>query len=268
MFEFEALGTRWWIEILDDSDLSQTTREAIRNRGETFEDNYSRFKEDSLVSELATYGQIDKPPKELIQMLDFAGRMNRQTDGLFNPLVGGKLREMGYGKANGRGNNILDLSSALRWDYQKVSLQTGQALDFGGFGKGWLIDSLASIMRSHGHEQFIINGGGDIFVWSNSTIELALENPFDPDTSLGSVKLQKGALAASSTLKRTWSNGDKKYHHIIDPRSENSATGARASFVITDSSLVADSIATILIIDPKMELQLANFYNFKAKIIY
>lgn len=57
-----------------------------------------------------------------------------------------------------------------------------------------------------------------------SLIKFALEDPHDSTKILGSIDIQRGALAASSILKRSWETSKGKQHHIIDPKTRNRRT--------------------------------------------
>jgi FAD:protein FMN transferase len=205
----------------------------------------------------------------MIEMLEFAKLMNELSDGVFNPLVGAKLNALGYGHPSGRDDSVADFSDKLSWNENSVMLEKGQNVDLGGLGKGWVIDKISNILRENEVAQFIVNGGGDLHVQSDQPIEFALENPHDNTEKIGTAKIQKGALAASSVLKRVWRQGNQSHHHIIDPATADSSDGGvAATFVMASSALVADCLATILIIRPDLESKLKQHFDFQAKIIY
>lgn len=268
MYEIEALGTYWWIENLSGNVIPKSFCDILDGVIREFEDNFSRFNENSWVSKLSRSGSIDNPPKEMLDMLDFAREINIMTEGIFNPLVGAKLQSIGYGIGSPQYCQVDDFCNAISWSSRKVILKKDQSLDFGGFGKGWLIDKLAQLMRDKGIENFIINGGGDLYVSSDQKIDFGLEDPYNNKKIVGSVKLKEGALAASSTLKRTWIHNNKDYHHIIDPRSSSSTESpVIASFVIAKTALIADAAATVLIIKPELEDHLVNKLEIQTKLI-
>jgi len=75
-------------------------------------------------------------------------------------------------------------------------------------------------------------------------------------------------LAASSTVKRVWKKGTDTMHHIIDPETgKPTDTGIVATFVCAHTALVADSLATILVIRPDLEDSLKRQYNAETLLL-
>lgn len=266
-YEFEAIGTHWWLERLDGGEFDDSIKETLGTYTAEFDQRYSRFRDDSLVTRLAQDGVLRRAPAEMIEMLNFASKLYDDTQGVFSPLVGNALQNLGYGKlANATG--LTSEKSGLSWTKRTVNVKTGTILDFGGFGKGWLIDEYAKILRKHGVKEFIVNGGGDLYVEASEPIVFALEHPYDPSLKIGEIKIQKGALAASSTVKRAWKRGGETYHHIIDPATGKPAeSNVVATFVCAHTALVADSLATVLIIRPELRWRLEQQYNAETALI-
>lgn len=270
-YEFEAIGTHWWHERLDGNEFDEPTKRALQAYTDEFDRRYSRFRDDSLIAELAQNGVVRRIPTELFRMLNFASTLYNDTDGVFTPLVGGALQGLGYGKLQGAisaGDSLSSKDSGLAWNKRSVKVNKGVVLDFGGFGKGWLIDEYAKILRRHKVKEFIINGGGDLYVQASEPISFALEHPYNPMLKIGDIRIQKGALAASSTVKRAWDHNGQRQHHIIDPTTgEPSGSDVVASFVCAHTALVADSLATVLIIRPELRAKLETLYNVETAII-
>ena len=267
-YEFESIGTRWWCEILSDDVFSPELREEMAMICETFDQRYSRFRDDSLVTELCLTGKLDSPPAEFVDMLDFAKQMHEASLGAFSLAVGPRLHALGYGTRAHGGSIDREFWQHVCYNKQQISAPKGLMLDFGGQGKGWLIDLLVQCMRRHHTEEFIINGGGDLYVQSQNPIEIALEHPTNPSQMIGTVHLQNSALAASSTLKRRWEHDGRTHHHIIDPEtSESSDTGVIATYVIATTALIADVMATILIVRPDLEERLAHEFGLQTVVL-
>jgi thiamine biosynthesis lipoprotein len=150
----------------------------------------------------------------------------------------------------------------------EIRIPDDAELDFGGFGKGWLIDDLGRLLRDEGYDQFVINGGGDILVSSPSPIEFALEHPTDSTKKIGTTRISQGALAVSSSVKRAWKQGDKSYHHIIDPRLGGSSDSVIIStYVKADSALIADTMATLLLIAPEQDETLRQQFSLETILL-
>jgi thiamine biosynthesis lipoprotein len=201
-------------------------------------------------------------------MLTFARDISLATDNVFNISVASSLGQLGYGTAAPSSRVDDKLWDHVTFDEHLITLPPDVEIDLGGFGKGWIIDSLGELLHSLGHSQFIINGGGDILVSSDEPIELALEHPLDPTKQIGSTRITHGALAVSSTKKRVWKQGDAQYHHIIDPQTGLPSTSPIATtYVRADTALIADTLATVLLIDPSQNEKLTQAYNLKTILI-
>ncbi len=270
-YEFDGIGTHWWLEILDSPHTFTDELVArLRHTAEQFDQRYSRFRDDSLVTQLYRAGRLSHPPTEMLRMLTFAREMYEASGGAFDITVANDLHRMGYGKRT----VARDVETANFWDEviitpAEIIMPTPLMLDFGGFGKGWLIDQFARDMKLAGIKAFIINGGGDLYVQSHEPITLQLEDPYDNTKSVGSIKIQQGALAGSNTVKRVWDDDGKIKHHIIDPATHDSSrTNVVASFVAADNALIADTMATIMILRPELQTELALKYQLQTKLIY
>lgn len=265
--EFESLGTHWWIEVLDDRDDTEVEA-AILARVRAFHDDYSRFIPTSFIGRLNKQKVLKSPPQELLDMLVFARDVSLATDGVFNISVGSTLGQLGYGNASKDSKVHADLWSHVVFDETQVSIPNDVEIDLGGFGKGWIIDEIGKILRTYGREYFVINGGGDILVSSPTPIELALEHPLDDTQMIGTTRISQGALAASSTKKRVWEQGDASYHHIIDPRTQlPSESDVVATYIRAESALIADTFATVILIDPSQDQSLSKKYSLKTILI-
>ena len=265
--EFDALGTHWWIELPENSDV-EDIKGTLLNHVSSFENNYSRFLPNSYIGRLNTDKKLLGPSRELLDMLIFAQQMYMVSKGIFNISVGGTLARFGYGKSKTNAKLKMEFWDHIIMTEQVIRMPDDIELDFGGFGKGWLIDKLATLLEKEGCHYFVINGGGDIFVKSDVPVELALEHPLDDSLKIGTTRINHGALAVSSSVKRSWKQGMKKHHHLIDPRrGESSDSPIIATYVRADTALIADTMATILLIAPELRDSLTNQYNLQTILL-
>jgi thiamine biosynthesis lipoprotein len=161
-YSFQALGTQWWIEIFDElaTQRGDEIKDFITSYVSTYEQNYSRFQPDSLVSTLNRDRTVVNPTPEFVQLLEYGKRLYLRSDTHFNLLTGHILESKGYdadytftasGPAVGPGNPVIDLQISP----DLIKLAGGANLDLGGFGKGYLVDLLArQLQHTHSIEQF------------------------------------------------------------------------------------------------------------------
>lgn len=263
LYSFDALGTVWNIELTKQL-LSATKLQELLNIVINFENNYSRFLPNSKLTILNKKQEFLNPSQEFIELCQFALESYKNTGGVFNIGTGGILEKYGYGIPSSLYDldTIPELTKSLIINPKQLTLKGSLHLDFGGFGKGWLIDKLTNWLLSEKISDFIINAGGDIF--SNIKTEILIKTP-DHLSALGTTFINKEAFAASSKKLRTWQKDNKNYQHIINfkntPDNEYSCVKAK-------NAKIADMLATTFLMSDLDEIkQLASYYQVDYFII-
>lgn len=262
-FEFEATGTIW--RITAESNHLPGLEEVVKTRLNDFEQTYSRFLDASFVSKISNITGEFTLPKDAQPLFDLYFDLYRQTDGLFTPLIGQNLIESGYDKnyslVSRKLSPLPDLLDVVEYDFPKLKIKTPVQFDFGGVGKGYLIDIVAELLKKNEVQSFTIDAGGDIF-HQGELIEIGLEHPLNKNQVIGKISMDYGCLCASSGNRRNWG----KFHHILDPKRQESPVNILATWVLADKAILADSLATCLFLIPPEKLK--RYYNFEYLILY
>ncbi len=267
MIEFEALGTHWCVELLG-GETDRSLKSTVLRYATNFGRNYTRFSDTSLLGQLNLRKRLVDPPSELLAMLSYARDMWQASEGVFNISVGGTLQKLGYGKAGGRGTLAHSFWDDVKLTPRTITIPGEITLDFGGFGKGWLIDALGALLEQNSASHYIVNGGGDLLVSAPAPLEFALEHPYDSSRAIGTTRIQRGALAVSSAAKRHWVKDGQRHHHIIDPRTgQSSQSGVVSTYVRADTALIADTCATILLIAPELDTSLTSQFHLNTILL-
>jgi len=228
-------------------------REAVLQRIEQFDRDWSRFRSDSLVSRIARESGSWPLPADAAPLLSLYERLHTLTDARLSPLVGSSLERLGYDAAY-RLTPAGDALPAPRWA-DTISLRETREglvldtvspvlLDVGAAGKGYLVDLVGDLLASRGVTETLIDASGDLRVRGERSIRVALENPLDPSKAVGVAELRNAALCASALSRRAWGAG---LHHIIDAVTGRPvAEGIIATWAIAESALIADGVATAL----------------------
>lgn len=255
LHDIEGLGTIWWIEIYDadhDEVLEQLIIETIR----LFESNYSRFIDDSIISILNRTGIIERPSKELLEILSLGITYFKSTTGIFDFSLGRESALRGYDTQyslnySPKLDNVKtvikeDIDQYIHMSSKRVELNDC-SIDIGGYGKGYLIDKITRLIIESGYESFLINGGGDIYATSHNglPIEIHLEDPFNPGNYFAKAQLLNVALCASSPVLRRWFVDDATVSHLIDPTDIKSDKQI-AAIATAKNAVDADMAATLL----------------------
>jgi thiamine biosynthesis lipoprotein len=139
------------------------------------------------------------------------------------------------------------------------TLEAPALLDIGAAGKGYLIDHIAALLETNAIREYIIDGSGDIITKGDISEVVGLEDPLNTDSVIGEIDLQNEALCASAVNRRAWGEG---MHHIIDPETGEPSRQVIATWVITDSAMVADGLATALFFTDPHRLETEYTYEY------
>lgn len=225
-FTFRAMGTDCTIEV-GDTDGRHVPSEALWmtcDLIQRLEASWSRFRDDSDLTRVNATSSPVEVPRPLFDLIDLAMRAHQATGGIFDPRVIGVLEELGYGEPaveEGGDWATLDLLT-LHPDAGRYFVERGSGprIDLGGIGKGRAADMAADLLFRMGVREFCVNLGGDLRVHGGPW-EVLLESP---DASRGwFISLDDGAVATSTSQKRTWSHKGRVVHHLIDPRVKRSS---------------------------------------------
>lgn len=249
----EALGTVWWVEADVSKELGSKLAGLIASHLGNFEGRYSRFKVDSLVSQLNGARELTDPDPDLLAIMSYGQSLYKRTGGHFNFLVGDILTARGYGQGRADTdaadtilpNPLVDLTISP----EIITLRRG-SVDLGGFGKGYVIDELAEILASHSVQHFLINGGGDLYgttEMDGSPIKVHLEHPTKEGLFIGATNLSYRGFAASSPYKRIWKKNGHEHNHIV-------GTTTATTFVLSSRASDADAFATACLLATEEEI--------------
>jgi thiamine biosynthesis lipoprotein len=117
----------------------------------------------------------------------------------------------------------------------------GGSYDPTGYVKSWAIQEAGSILEAAGITTYLINAAGDILGASagKKTWNIALQDPFSRQQSLGTLTLTNGAVATSGTYERG--------QHITDPHTKQASTSLVSATVYGKNIITADVFATTCI---------------------
>ena len=263
-FVFEAIGTHWQIEIRDT--LSEAVQQAllqrIRERIAEYDQHYSRFRDDSLVRQMARQAGVYTLPIDAKPMFDLYHALYGVTDGLVTPLIGQVLIDAGYDAQYSLQPKTLHQppkwEEVLEYAYPTLVVKRPVALDLGAMGKGYLIDIVAALLVAEGVASFCINAGGDILergTTQDKALRVGLEHPADSTQVIGVATIKHQSMCGSAGNRRAWA----QYHHILNPVTLSSPRDIIAVWTIASTTLLADGLSTALFFVPADKLATFSF---------
>ena len=204
-------------------------------------------------------GERVEVPRSLAPLLQLSQEFHAASDGLFNPALGKLVAAYGF---HGGGADAAEIAR-IRLDVpdmRDLRIVGGQAsssnpdlqIDLGGIAKGYAIGVIAGFLDDNGIHNYIVNAGGDL-VTAGSRFgrpwRVGIRNPFAPGI-VASIELEGShALFTSGNYERSYRVGEALKHHIIDPRSGDSARGQSSATVLHSDPVRADVAATTLMIE-------------------
>ena len=249
VWQFEAIGTRW--EVVTAHELPGAVRDATMRVIEAFDRAWSRFREDSTVSDLARRPRRIPAPVDAVAMLDAYAALCDATAGAVNPLVGDVLERRGYDAAYSfRDSGAVAAPSAwqdlLTWQDGFLELRQQATIDVGALGKGRLVDLVLGVVGAAVGGDLVVDAGGDLAM-RGAPQRIGLEHPFDPRSAIGVWEVTDAALCASATNRRAWPGATGAgLHHVLDARTGEPVRTIAATWAVAADAMTADAIATAL----------------------
>lgn len=191
----------------------------------------SRFNPMSELSLLhSKQGRVVQVSPPLLQIFQDAEKAYHQSGGIYNPGILRQLLSAGYNTTfeqipkhrpyrptfEERHDPVDTLPYRIVDTEQRlIVINEATGIDLGGIAKGWSVDRAAELLAFHGAG--FINAGGDlrVFGYKDASWKVGIEDPLQPDRNKAIVHLSKGAVATSSTWKRSWCLGEERKHHLL-----------------------------------------------------
>ncbi len=204
-------------------------------------------------SELTTLNSAlaeGRPQTVTLELAAFVGEaqaLSRQGDYLFDPGIGRLIKLWGFQSDEFKAE-LPPEDEIRRWLAQKPSIaditidgttirsrNRAVALDFGGYLKGVALDRAAAILRQQGIHNALINIGGNVMALGSKEGKkwrVGIQHPRQPGP-LATVTLDDGeAIGTSGDYQRFFEIGDRRYAHLLDPRSGYPADHTQAVTIL------------------------------------
>jgi thiamine biosynthesis lipoprotein len=132
----------------------------------------------------------------------------------------------------------------------------GMVIDLGGIAKGYAADEVVNIMKKHDIKSALINlGGSNVYTIGKKTDgsiwRIGLQHPRKNQGGgfLGIIGESNKAVSTSGDYERYFIVDNKRYHHILNPKTGYPAdNGVISDSIITDNSMDADAMSTVVFV--------------------
>ncbi len=229
--EFAAMGGTIEVQLVNRSEADADGIEALFA---SYERTMSRFLPDSELCALnASAGAPFEASSVLFDAVRLAIEWARATDGTFDPSLLDELEAAGYDRSfeqlavgvtarpSPAGRRTARWREIVIDDVRRtITLPAGVRLDLGGIGKGFTVDRAIASLGAGANA--MVNASGDLYAAGDGPEGdgwyVGVANPFDMEHDVAVLCVRDRGVATSGSARRHWTAGDRRYHHLIDPR--------------------------------------------------
>jgi len=199
---------------------------------------------------------------ETIYLLEKAKHFAELSNGAFDVTIGPLVKAWGVFTENPRVPSEDEIKNLLKLvDYKSIIFdkktssamlkKAGQIVDLGGIAKGYAGDEAIKIYKKYGIKSACVNLGGNVVLLGNkpdgSKWRVGIRNPRSENNSsyIGIISISDKAVVTSGDYERNFVQDNKKYHHILDPKTGYpSNSGLISTTIVADLSIDADALST------------------------
>lgn len=209
-------------------------------------------------------GETVTLPPTLQPLFAAAWQIRQRSGGLFEPRIGSLVRLWGFDDlARLRDEppvqaEIDALLARLRAapDYDggtQYGPAPGVSWDFGGIGKGWIVDRMLEQLAARGYQNASIDAGGNLAVRgrrNDRPWRIGIRDPRSSDAPslLAAMDAHDEAVITHGDDQRYFEYQGTRYAHLLDPRSGWPAQGIRSLTVVHPDASFADAAGGALFV--------------------
>lgn len=185
---------------------------------------------------------------EMLDVLRMAVQRSQQSNGAFDITVGA-LTGWSFGQNTDTVPTASEIAQELPLvDYRQLVLneknstaylrRRGMRIDLGGIAKLPILQAGMRVLKEHGIQNAMLNGGGDVLVsgqLQGRDWRVGLRDPRAPERILGTVDLSEGFVAASGDYERFFIRDGRRYHHVLNPHTGQPTNGPHGVALISRS---------------------------------
>jgi FAD:protein FMN transferase len=246
-------------------------------------DHYRRNSEVSRINSQAGTGWVPVSP-EVRDILRESLQMGELSQGRFDVSIGLLMDRYGFGRQEMI--NILSPDEIARIlkkvNYKNIRLQgdsvsllqKGMLLDLGGVAKGYAVDEAMRVLSGLGMTDAQVDAGGNLATRASPMTagkrHIYIRHPQAREKFYGRFRMDNGCVATSGDYERYYMYNNKRYHHILDPKTGLPAWGCRSVTIQAPSAMLSDILSTtIFILGPEQGMALVeSLPDVEAIVLY
>lgn len=214
---------------------------------------------------------------DLYRILERARDISEATGGAFDVTVGPIVKIWREARREDRlpdPEALVRARSSTGWRQMTVDprqrtleLRPGMSLDLGGIGKGFAADEALKTLEAAGIEQALVDVGGDIAAGSAPPDAAGWRIAIDSQRGRP-MMLARAGVATSGDTVQYLEVGEKRYSHVVDPRTGMPLTNRVWVTVVARDAATADALASaISVLGPREGLVVLSAFPGTSALI-
>lgn len=281
------MGSRFDITIVDkDTLLTRKRIDQVIEEVTRIENLISEWRPETQISEVNRNAGIKpvKVDREVFELIRRAIRYSEFSEGAFDISIAAMDRIWKFdGSMTGMPSEEAIRNSVKRVGYRHIVLDSAQStiylslegmkIGFGSIGKGYAADKGRELMQSLGVQGGIVNASGDLSTWgsppSKKAWVIGINNPFKPGRIAKTFKLKQASAVTSGSYEKYAEINNKRYSHIINPKTGYPSTGLTSVTITGPSAEFANALSTTAMVIGKKAgiLFLKQFPEYRYLLI-
>lgn len=193
----------------------------------------------------APVGTVVTVSAHTVRVLQAALVLAEQSQGAFNPCLGGPMARMGYLPQH-TGRDSTDFTALEIIDAAALCRHEPLRLDLGGIAKGYAVDLAIAVLKDAGAKRALVNAGGDLRCFGESGESIGIRDPAMPQRIAKTVLLENAAVATSAPYFSQRDHASALYH----PARQRSHTGQFSVSVTAPACMTADALTKVVLNAP------------------
>lgn len=147
-------------------------------------------------------------------------------------------------------SKLVDYRNARLKDGKLVLKIPGMGIELGAIAKGFIADNLKEYLKDNGVTSGTVNLGGNVLCIDKKTdgspFRIGIQRPFaDRNEIITAIDAEDVSIVSSGIYERYFMQGEKIYHHILDPSTGYPHdNGLIAVTIVSKSSTDGDALST------------------------
>lgn len=269
-----VMGTRIHAEVWHEDVASADALLAlVLDEMRRIEATYSPYIEASELSRLnreAPLGWVSTTP-EMIELLSKSAQVSKMTGGAFDITYASVGRYYDYRAGQRPDDEALARGlEAINYEYVEIDADAGRVrfahplvyVDMGGIAKGYAVDRCIELLQAAGVTQASVAAGGDSRIIGDRNGEpwtVGVQDPRNEDAVAVLLPLVDTAVSTSGDYERYFEEDGVRYHHILDPRTGDSARDSWSVTILGPEATFTDALSTsVFVLGPEKGLALID----------